>query len=434
MRYRKITMKKELMQSFQGKNMKKIILFFLTLAVLIGPAAATCNIVVVTDPTGKDPNGVAAGSMSYAENMFQSTFLLSKDNHFAVLSGGEGDSIARLGAIVDTVKRLKAGASPADAASAASNYQGIRVMVGSASQGAAVAGSFDAYVVIVENDGTITVTPYSGGLAVLPAGKKGAIIHLRNTHGNPMYGTATAVRQDTAVNIGKMIRDGYSAPYILGQAFKEVSNDAGEKYGGGGTNLVSGITTGDMFTPQKLNTTGYPMNTPYGKVCPLDGWSIGEPAADNYQVCPNDGTPLKTVYAYDALVNSLTVTGQSVTVSVYGSDELGIKETTQEIVALSVKKHGYNSVEIANSINNAINNGILVGVNYVEPKDINVKESSRAVGVYFKPLPNHRSAPPWNLPISSSIFDLIGNIQTAIGLILILLVLFRSSLIKSFKK
>jgi hypothetical protein len=416
------------------KNMKKLLLFIITLTILIGPVAATTNVVIVTDPTGKDPNGAAAGSMSFAENMFQSTFLLSKDNHFAVLSGGEGDSIARLGAIVETTKRLKAGANPSAAASSASSFQGIRVMVGSATQGAAVGGSFDAYVVIVENDGTITVTPYSGGLAVLPAGKKGAIIHLRNTHGNPKYGTATKTREETAVNIGKMIRDGYSATYILGQAFKEISNDAGEKYGGGGTNLASGLTTGDMFTPEKLNTTGYPMNTPYSKVCPADGWSIGFPAADNYQVCPNDGTALKTIYAYDALASAITVTGQSVQVSVYGSDELGIRETTQEIVALSVKKKGYNNVEIANSINRAIDNGLLVGVNYVEPKDINVRESSKAVGVYFKPLPDGRSAPPWNLPVSASILDLLGNIQTAIGLILILLVLFRSSLMKSFKR
>jgi hypothetical protein len=56
------------------------------------------------------------------------------------------------------------------------------------------------------------------------------------------------------------------------------------------------------------------------------------------------------------------------------------------------------------------------------------------VGVYFKPLANDRSSPPWNLPISSSLLDLIGNIQTAIGLILVLLVLFRSTLIKSFMK
>ncbi|MGZ7067471.1 MAG: hypothetical protein ACXVHT_04150 [Methanobacterium sp.] len=414
--------------------MKKLIIFLLMLTMLMGPVAATNNVVIITDPTGKDPNGAAAGSMSYAENMFQSTFLLSKDNHFAVLSGGEGDSIARLGAIVETVKRLKSGASAADAASAASSYSGIRIMVGTATQGAAVAGSFDAYVVVVDDDGTITVTPYSGGLASLPPGKKGAIIHLRNTHGNPMYGTATTVRQETAVNIGKMIRDGYSATYILGQEQKEVANDAGEKYGGGGVNLVSGITTGDMFTPKTLNTTGYPMDTPYAKTCPTDGWTISEPAADNYQVCPNDGTPLKTLYATDALTNAITVTSTTVMVSVYGSDELGIKETTQDIVTSSVKKHGYNAVEIANSINKAIDDGVLVGVNHVEPRDINVKESSRAVGVYYKPLPNDRSAPAWKLPVGSSIFDLIGNIQTAIGLILVLLVLFRSSLIKSFKK
>lgn len=400
---------------------------------LITPAAATCNIIIITDPTGKDPNGAAAGSMSFQQNMFQSTFLLSKDKHFAVLSGGEGESIPRLQAIVATIQSLNSGATPSQAAALASNYAGIRTMVGTPTQGAAVGGYFHAYVVIVDTDGTITVTPYSGGLAVLPAGKKGAIIHLLNTPGNPMYGTADTVRQQTAVNMGKNIRDGYSATYILGKAFEEVSNDAGEKYGGGGTNLVSGITTGDMFTPEKLNTTGYPMNTPYSKVCPTDSWSVGFPGADSYQVCPIDGTPLKTIYAYDALINALTVTGQTVQVSVYGTDEMGLKETTQEIVTASIKKHGYNNLEISNSINKAIDNGLLVGINYVEPKDVNVKESSRAVGIYFKPLPDHRTAPPWNLPISSSILDLIGNMQTAIGLILVLLVLFRSRLFKSFK-
>ncbi len=416
------------------KHVKMILFLLLTVTVLIGPVAATTNMIIITDPTGKDPNGAAAGSMSYQQNMFQSTFLSSPNNHFAVLSGGEGQSIPRLQAIVASTQAMKSGATPAQAASLASNYQGIRIMIGTPTQGAAVGGYFQVYVVIVEDDGTITVTPYSGGLATLPAGKKGAIIHLLNTEGNPMYGTADTVRQQTAVNIGKMIRDGYPATYVLGQAFKEVSNDAGEKYGGGGVNLVSSITTGDMFTPEKLNTTGFPMNTPYSKVCPADGWSIGFPAADNYQVCPNDGTTLKTIYAYDAMTNAITVSGQSVQVSVYGTDELGIRETTQEIVALSVKKHGYSNVEIAKSINKAIDNGLLVGVNYVEPKDINIKESTRAVGVYFKPLADNRSAPPWNLPVSSSILDLIGNIQTAIGLILILLVLFRSSLIKSFKK
>jgi hypothetical protein len=427
---------KKISQRLLGyKHLNKILLLMVTVVMLMTPAAATSNIVIITDPTGKDPNGAAAGSMSFAENMFQSTFLLSKDKHFAVLSGGEGASIPRLQAIVATLQRLESGATPSEAASAANSYSGIRVMVGSATQGAAVGGSFDVYVVTVDDNGKITITPYSGGLAVLPAGTKGAIIHLRNSEGNPLYGTAATVRLQTAENIGRMIRDGYPATYILGQAMKEVANDAGEKYGGGGVNLVSGVTTGDMFTPTTLNTTGFPMNDPYSKVSTSgDGWSVGYPSADQYQTDPIDGAPLKTVYAYDALTNAITVTGQTVQVSVYGSDEVGIKETTQAIVTSTVKKHGYNNVDIANSINSAINSGTLVGVNYVEPKDINVKESSRAVGVYFKPLANERSSPPWNLPINSSILDLIGNIQTAIGLILVLLVMFRSTLIKSFMK
>lgn len=426
---------KRALQRFQGKHMQKILLFIFTVIMLIAPAAATCNIVVITDPTGKDPNGAAAGSMSFQNNMFQSTFISSPTNHFAILSGGEGASVPRLQAIVASIQSMESGATPSTAASLANNYPGIRIMTGTATQGAAVGGSFDVYVVEVSNNGTITVTPYSGGLAVLPPGTKGAIIHLRNTEGNPLYGTAATVRQQTAVNIGKMIRDGYPATYILGQAFKEVSNDAGEKYGGGGVNLVSGITTGDMFTPKTLNTTGYPMNEPYAKVSTSgNGWSIGYPTADQYQTDPINDAPLKILYAYDALSNAITVTGQSIQVSTYGTDDIGIKENTQVIVTSSVKKHGYNNVQIANDINSAINSGTLVGVNFVEPKDINVQANSRAVGVYFKTLANDRSSPPWNLPINSSLLDLLGNMQTAIGLILVLLVLFRSTLIKSFMK
>ena len=291
--------------------------------------------------------------------------------------------------------------------------------------GAAVGGSFDAYVVTVDNKGTITATPVSGGLATLPAGQKGAIIHLRNTHGNPQYGTAETVRQETAVMIGKMIRDGYPSTEILGAAMEKVAKESGEKYGGGGDNLVSSLTTGDMFTPSKMNTTGYPMDEEYSKECPTCGWSVAYPAAENYQTCPYDGTALKTIYAYDALADKLTVTSNSTLVSVYGTDAAGVYETTEELVDYSVKKNGYNSTAIATTINNAINNGNLVGVNYVEPKDINVVESTRAVGVYYKALPEGRTSPSWELPISSSVLDIVGSIQTAIGLILIILVLFQ---------
>src|SRR5690606_7910692 len=161
--------------------------------------------------------------------------------------------------IVKTLELLENGATAADAASAANSFSGIRIMCGGPTIGAAVGGSFDVYVVTVDNNGTITVTPASGGFAVLPAGQQGAIIHLRNTHGNPQYGTAEKVRQETAVMIGKMIRDGYPATDIMGEVFKEVSTDAGEKYGGGAVNLASSITTGDMFTPSDLNETGFPM-------------------------------------------------------------------------------------------------------------------------------------------------------------------------------
>ncbi|MGB8233236.1 MAG: hypothetical protein WCE60_04505 [Methanobacterium sp.] len=400
---------------------------------VVNTASATMNVIVITDPTGKDPNGAAAGSQSWAENMFQSTFIMSKENHFAVLSGGEGNETPRLGAIVSAINSLNNGGTAAQAAGLANGFSGIRVMDGGPTIGAAVGGYFLAYVVIVSDNGTITITPYNGGLAVLPPGDRGAIIHLRNTPGNPQYGTADAVRLQTAEMMGEMIRDGYPATAVVAAAFKNVAINAGEKHGGGAVNLVSGITTGDMFTPTAYNTTGFSMDQPYSKVSP-NGWSIAFPEADNYQTSPIDGTNLTTVYAYQALENAITVTGNSAAVSVYGSDAPGITETTQEIVQASVKKNGYSNIKIASDINKAIGNGLLVGVNDVEPRDINVNENQNAVGVYYKPLQDDRTSPPWNLPISSSILNILGNMQTAIGLILVILVLFRSTLISSFLK
>ena len=74
-----------------------------------------------------------------------------------------------------------------------------------------------------------------------------------------------------------------------------------------------------------------------------------------------------------------------------------------------------------------------MGVDHVEPKDINVKQGSKAVGVYFTSLPGDRSSPAWELPIDGNILNILGSIQTAVGIILILLVVFRSRLLKSFQ-
>ena len=414
-------------------NLMRFFIFLITVAMVVNTASATMNVIVITDPTGKDPNGAAAGSQSWAENMFQSTFIMSKNDHFAVLSGGEGNETPRLGAIVSAINSLENGGTAAQAAELANGFSGIRVMDGGPTIGAAVGGYFLAYVVIVDANNTITITPYNGGLAVLPPGDRGAIIHLRNTPGNPQYGTADAVRLQTAEMMGEMIRDGYPATAVVAAAFKNVAVNAGEKHGGGAVNLVSGITTGDMFTPPAYNTTGFSMDQPYSKVSP-NGWSVAFPEADNYQTSPIDGTNLTTVYAYQALQNAITVTANSVAVSVYGSDAPGITETTQEIVEASVKKNGYSNTQIASDINKAIGSGLLVGVNDVEPRDINVNQNQKAVGVYYTPLQDNRTSPSWNLPISSSILNILGNMQTAIGLILVILVLFRSTLISSFLK
>ena len=396
--------------------------------------AATCNIIIITDPSGKDPNGAAAGSMSFAQNMFQSTFVMSKNNHFAVLSGGTGSSDTRLDSIVDAIASLNNNVSAASAAAIASQYSGARLLVGGPTMGAAIGGSFDAYVITVDDSSNaIKVTPYSSGVATLQPGQKGAIIHLRNTDGNPMYGTAESVRKETAMNIGKMIRDGYPATTILSEAMGEVANDSGERYGGGGLNLVSGISTGDMFTPPDMNTTGYAMDEVYSKSCPECGWAKGYPACEAYDNCPVCGAELKNVYAYQSLGSALTVRSDAVSVSVYGSDKPGLAATTKEIVEAYVAKNGYDDSAIAGSINRAINNGLLMGVDHVEPKDLNVKQSSKAVGVYYNALPDDRSSPSWDLPIDGNILNILGSIQTVVGIILILLVLFRSRLLKSFQ-
>ena len=410
------------------------IAFLAIFLITMSSVAATCNIIVITDPSGEDPNGAAAGSMSFAENMFQSTFLMSKNNHFAVLSGGTGSSDTRLDSIVEAVASLENNASAASAASIASSYKGARLVVGGPSIGAAIAGSYQAYVITVDDaTNQIKVTPYSSGIATLQPGQKGAIIHLRNTDGNPMYGTADSVRKETAMNIGKMIRDGYPATTIVSEAMGEVARDSGEKYGGGGVNLVSGISTTDMFTPRDMNMTGYAMDEEYSKVCDDCGWAIGYPAAEAYDSCPVCGAPIRIVYAYEALGNSLTVANNAVSVSVYGTDKPGVASTTKEIVEASVAKYGYDSSAIAGSINRAINNGLLMGVDHVEPKDINVKQGSKAVGVYYTALAGERSSPSWDLPIDGNILNILGSIQTAVGIILILLVVFRSRLLKSFQ-
>ncbi len=394
-------------------------------------ASATMNVAVITDPSGQDPNGCAAGSQSFASNMFQSTFIFSQEHKMALLSGGEGTSDVRVAAIISALTQLQANGTPEQVVSVAPGFEGIRLMAVNPTSGIAVGGDFDVYVVTVDNSSGIKVQPASGGIASVPAGTRGAIIHLRNSEGNPKSGTADRVRLQTAMNMGKMIRDGYPATTIVSKAFEEVAKDSGENRGGGAINLVSGVTTGDMFTPEQLNTKGYEMDKPYSKVSST-GWSIGFPEANNYQVSPVDGSPLTTIYAYDALRSAITVSSDNPSVSVYGSDKKGLSEATSDVVSASVTRNGYDPVKITASINRAIDSGTLVGVEHISTSDLNVKENIKAVGVYYTSVSNGRTAPQWNLPIDSQIFNVLGNIQTVIGILLILLALFRSTLIKSF--
>ena len=247
-------------------------------------------------------------------------------------------------------------------------------------------------------------------------------------------GGAAANRQAIATEIAKELRDGYSATHIMGTVFRLVSTETGEVYGGGADNLYCGISTGDMFTPAELNQKGYVMSDPYNKVCQQCGWSVAYPAAENYNRCPYCGGELKTQYAYDALEKAITVSDDSANVYVYGSDEQGLATTTQEVVQYEVSKNGYSSTNIASAINKAINNGIIVGVNYVEAKDINVNKNAKSVGVYYTALPDGRTSPPWNLPINTFLLNVLGAIQTVIGIVIIVLVIFRGRLLTSFQK
>ncbi len=409
----------------------KISIFLLLLIMFSSVASATMNVAVITDPTGKDPNGCAAGSQSFAANMFQSTFIFSQERKIALLSGGEGTSDVRIAAIITALTQLQANATLEKIVGVAQSFDGIRLMAVNPTDGIAVGGDFQVYVVTVDSNSNIKVQAASGGVVSIPAGTRGAIIHLRNSEGNPKSGTADRVRLQTAMNMGKMIRDGYPATTIVEKAFEEVAKDSGENHGGGAINLISGVTTGDMFTPEQLNSVGYEMDQPYSKVSQT-GWSIGFPEANNYQVSPVDGSPLTTIYAYEALGNAITVSSDNPSVSVYGSDNRGLYEATQDIVSASVTRNGYDPVKITASLNRAIDSGTIVGVEHLSTSDLNVKENVKAVGVYYTPVSNGRTAPQWNLPINSQIFDVLGNIQTVIGILLILLALFRSSLIKSF--
>lgn len=412
-------------------KLMKISIFLILLIMFSSVASATMNVAVITDPTGQDPNGCAAGSQSFASNMFQSTFIFSQEHKIALLSGGEGTSDVRIAAIITALTQLQANASLEQIVNVAQSFEGIRLMAVNPTDGIAVGGDFQVYVITVDNSSNIKIQPASGGVVSVPAGTKGAILHLRNSEGNPKMGTADRVRLQTAMNIGKMIRDGYPATTIVAKAFEEVAKDSGENHGGGAINLISGVTTGDMFTPEQLNTVGYEMDQPYSKISST-GWSIGFPEANNYEVSPVDGSPLTTVYAYEALQNAITVSGDRPSVSVYGSDSKGLSESTSEIVAAAVTRYGYDPIKLAASINRAIDSGTIVGVEHISTSDLNVKENVKAVGVYYSPVSNGRTAPQWNLPIDSQIFDVLGNIQTIIGILLILLALFRSTLIKSF--
>ena len=121
-----------------NSRIRKLSLFLLILVLFSATASATMNVAVITDPTGKDPNGCAAGSQSFAANMFQSTFLFSQEHKMALLSGGEGTSDVRVAAIITALTQLQNNETPEQVVSVAQRFGGIRLMAVNPTKGIAV--------------------------------------------------------------------------------------------------------------------------------------------------------------------------------------------------------------------------------------------------------------------------------------------------------
>ena len=149
-------------------NLARLLVLITTTLFMMNAASATLNCIIITDPTGQDPNGAAAGSMSFDENMFQSTFIFSPADKFAILSGGVDttsttggiNDTPRLSAVISSINILKANGTAQAAASVANSYTGQRLVVGGPTIGAALTGTSGNYLIVVANDGTITVAAF----------------------------------------------------------------------------------------------------------------------------------------------------------------------------------------------------------------------------------------------------------------------------------
>ncbi|HII70023.1 hypothetical protein [Methanopyrus kandleri] len=397
----------------------------IALLALVSGASATFNMIVITDPSGKDPNGAAAASMSFAPNMFQSTFLVSKKLHVAVLAGGLSKGTARLEAILACIRALELGEDIESAVRAGiSRSPTDRLLVGGPGKGVAVGGSYDIAVVIVKGNKIIIKQYHSSGgpnIVRIPKNVKCAVIHLRNTPGNPMYGTATKVRIEAAIMAGRMIRDGLPATEIVTRIMGYVAKKSGEKYGGGVVNITAGLSTGDTFVPPKLNARGIPMDTAYRKVCPKCGWSVAYPAASKYSRCPVCGSSLRTEYAWQVARDMITVRKDQPIVRVYGIksvyDKVSIVETVQTLVQAGKKQ----PEDIARAIDSDIDNNTLLGYDYILPGDVKVEPEANLITIYMRPLPEGYKKPPLKTPISPETLHSLGLISSAVGVALIVL-------------
>jgi len=402
------------------------------------PVSPTCNIIVITDPTGKDPNGAAAGSMSFAPNMFESTFLVSKKLHVAVLAGGLGKGTARLKVILNTIRFLELGA-PITVAIAGGLMEGPtnRILVGGPGKGMAVGGSYDVSVVLVKGN-KIVIREYHSAqgfnIVKVPPNVKGAIIHLRNTPGNPKFGTATHVRVAAAIMVGQMIRDGYPATDIVAKAMGFIAKESGEKYGGGMVNITAGLTTGDTFTPAKLGQKGFPMDAPYRKVCPRCGWSAPYWMAKNINRCPRCGAPLKTEYAWQVARDMITVSKTHPVVHVYGIKSPYDKTAIVEAAQVLAEHHKLNRENLASVIDSEISSNTLLDYDYIYPSDIKINKKANIVTVYMKPLPEGYRKPPLKIPIPNYYLHVLGLICSALGIGLIVMGICRELLLRRLRK
>lgn len=118
-------------------KLAKIALFLIIVMLFSTTASATMNVAVITDPTGKDPNGCAA-EVNHLQLICSSQHLYSHKNIKWHYYQGEGSSNVRVAAIISALTQLQNNGTPEQVVNVANGFDGIRLMAVNPTQGIAV--------------------------------------------------------------------------------------------------------------------------------------------------------------------------------------------------------------------------------------------------------------------------------------------------------